>query len=63
MKRTLYDCFHARYPSNGSEYIYCDKGHDLKGVHIRKMTRGDPLVLKICQSCSDFEDMNELPII
>ena len=60
MKRTLYECSHARV--RGSR-IYCDKGHvfSLKsgngGLDVKRLARGDPLVLAVCQGCPDFDSM------
>lgn len=59
-KRTLYDCFHAHV--NGSR-IYCKKGYTLLAkssngyLDIRRLARGDPLALAICQKCADFDSM------
>ena len=60
MKRTLYECSHARV---GGGRIYCEKGYVLsskseKGrLNIRRLARGDPLVLAVCQDCLDFDCM------
>jgi len=60
VKRTLYECSHARV--RGSR-IYCDKGHvfSLKsgngGLDVKRLARGDPLVLAVCQGCPDFDSM------
>lgn len=59
-KRTLYDCSHARVKS---ERIYCDRGHVLSsksgngGLDIKRLARGDPLALAVCQDCPDFDSM------
>lgn len=59
-KRTLYDCYHARV--NG-ERIYCAKGYILSAksgnghIGIRRLARGEPLALAICQKCADFDSM------
>jgi hypothetical protein len=60
VKRTLYECSHARV--SGSR-IYCDKGYvfSLKsnngGLDVKRLARGDPLVVAVCQECSDFDCM------
>ena len=60
MKRTLYECSHARV--KGSR-IYCEKGYvfSLKsnngGLDVKRLARGDPLVLAVCQDCLDFDSM------
>ena len=54
--RTLYDCSHARYPAEG-QYITCDKEHKLGVGWVNKESanRGDRLVFKICQLCTDYD--------
>ena len=60
MKGTLYECSHARV--KGSR-IYCDEGHvfSLKsnngGLDVKRLARGAPLVLVVCQGCPDFDSM------
>jgi len=60
MKRTLYECSHAR--ANGDR-IRCRKGHPLlvrtddNGIDVRRLARGEPLAYNICQSCPDFDCM------
>jgi len=60
MKRTLYECSHARV---SDRRIYCDKGHPLSsksdngGLDIRRLASGSPLALRICQNCLDFDCM------
>ena len=60
MKQTLYECLHARV---SGKRIYCDKGHPLSlksddgSLDIRRLARGEPLALGICQDCSDFDCM------
>lgn len=55
--RTLYECSHAKV--SGSR-IYCEKGYlfslksDKGGLDIKRLARGDPLALAVCQECSDF---------
>lgn len=60
MKRTLYECSHARVRGGR---IYCDKGYvfSLKsnngGLDVKRLARGDPLALTVCQGCPDFDSM------
>jgi len=60
VKKALYECSHARV---GGNRIYCDKGHvfSLKsnnsGLDVKRLARGDPLVLAVCQDCLDFDSM------
>jgi hypothetical protein len=61
--RSLYDCFHARVKG---KLIYCEKGHRLcenangKGaIGIERLAKGNPLILGICQKCSDFTSMGD----
>ena len=58
--RTLYDCSHAKYPSEGS-YIRCDKGHKLGSGYVSKeqADRGDRLLFRVCALCVDFDSMGE----
>jgi len=57
-KLTLYECFHARVKS---DRIYCDAGFRLSptsndgGLDIRRLARGEPLAISICQGCHDFD--------
>jgi len=59
-KRTLYECYHARV--KGSR-ICCEKGYvfslksDNGGLDVKRLARGDPMVLAVCQDCSDFDSM------
>ena len=59
-KRSLYDCSHAKYPVPLNEYIMCSKGHKLGSgkVHKRQVDREYTLIFKICQLCTDFDDMD-----
>ena len=61
MIRTLYDCFHARYPMPPDNFIRCDKGHKLGSGYVSKLqaVRGDRLLFRICQLCVDFNSMGE----
>jgi len=59
-KRSLYDCSRARVKG---ERIYCDRGHVLSsksgngGLDVKRLARGDRLVLAVCQGCPDFDSM------
>lgn len=61
-KRSLYQCFNARVESNR---IRCAKGHVLScrsgdgSLNIERLARGEPLVIKVCQDCPDFESMGK----
>ncbi len=61
--RSLYDCYNARYPIPPNEYVTCFKGHQLgKGnILALQVNRGDKLIMKVCQLCPDFDDMNDNP--
>ncbi len=60
VKRSLYECSHARVLG---DRIYCRVGHVLSaksgngGLSIRRLARGEPLVLGVCQGCPDFDCM------
>lgn len=57
-KLTLYECFHARV--KGSR-IYCAAGLNLSStsadgnLDIRRLAKGEPLVIGRCQGCLQFE--------
>ena len=53
--RSLWDCYHAKYPGEG-DYVICDKGHKLGSgyVHKRQVDREDKLVFRVCQLCVDY---------
>jgi hypothetical protein len=57
-KRTLYECSHARVKG---ERIRCRHGHPFslksedRGIEVKRLVRGEPLALNICQTCSDFD--------
>ena len=59
-KRTLYDCSHARVRERR---IYCEKGCSLSpesgdsGMDIRHLEQGEPLAVKVCRQCGDFDSM------
>ena len=60
-KRTLYECSH---PKVKGDRIYCAKGYRLGSnkdgtIPVTQWARGDPLELKICQSCPSFESMGD----
>ena len=60
MRRTLYECSHARVKSSR---IYCEKGYvfslksDNGGLDVKRLARGGPMALAVCQDCSDFDSM------
>ena len=60
IRRTLYDCFHARVKG---DRIYCDKGHWLLkksedgSIGIGRLSSGKQLGFQVCQDCPDFEEM------
>lgn len=62
-KRDLYRCFHAKVKGNR---IYCSKGHPFSlkssdgGLDVKRLARGDPLALAVCQECPDFDGMGPL---
>ena len=59
-KRTLYECSHARVKG---ERIYCYKEVRLSptsndgSLDIRRLARGEPLTIGICQGCIYFDSM------
>ena len=58
--RSLYDCCNARYPIPPNEYIICSKGHQLgtwNTPSALQVNRGDNLIMKACQLCPDFDEM------
>jgi hypothetical protein len=60
VKRTLYECSHARV---GGSRIYCERGYVLSaksnngGLEVKRLARGDPLALDVCQDCLDFDSI------
>ena len=57
--RSLYQCSHAKVKG---EDIYCAKGQKLSTnklgtIHIRELIRGDPLELRVCQLCGDYDEV------
>ena len=60
MKRSLYQCGNARVL--GDE-IYCKAGRKLENrayagnISLRRLARGDPLILDVCQDCNEFDCM------
>jgi len=63
IKRSLYQCSHARFPIKGDR-IYCDKGHSLSRISrkdgtisVVRLARGEPLELTVCQLCRDFDEL------
>jgi hypothetical protein len=62
-ERSLYDCYHARVRG---DHIYCQKGHLFHNngrqngsISIKRLAKGAPLVMSICQECADFESMGD----
>ncbi len=59
-KRAVYDCAHARVKG---ERILCRKDHpfslktDDGSIDVKRLARGEPLQLDICQGCADFDSM------
>ena len=59
-KLTLYECFHAKVRS---DRIYCDAGLTLSPtsvdgtLDIKRLARGEPLAISICQGCVYFDSM------
>jgi len=59
-KRTLYECSHALVKG---ERIKCHCGHPFSlksedgGIELKRLAKGEPLALNICQVCGDFERM------
>ena len=57
-KRTLYECLHARVLG---QRIYCERGYPLStksgigSLEVKRLARGEPLKMDICQSCPDFD--------
>ena len=57
-KRTLYECSHARVKD---KRIRCCHGHPFSlksvdgSVDLKRLARGEPLSLNICQACGDFD--------
>jgi len=60
VKRSLYQCFNAKVKG---DRIYCAKGYRLSGmsrggtIYIKRLSRGDPLELAVCQECADYDEM------
>ena len=62
-ERTLYECSHARVQG---ERIICRVGHQFSlnkdgAISLTKLVRGEPLAIRACQGCQDF-DRNGAPI-
>lgn len=60
-ERSLYECFHARVKGRR---IFCAKRYRFQGqgeqnawLDIERLAKGEPLVMSICQDCTDFESM------
>lgn len=59
--RSLYQCYEAKVLM---ENIYCKKGHKFPDtpegtMNIRRLQRGEPLQLTVCQDCPDFNYMGD----
>ena len=59
-KKSLYDCFNAKVVDG---YISCAKGHDIGMIKSYRIAIGRPLILNICQGCSDFDEMDGGPVL
>ena len=58
-KISLYECFNAKVMN---DKIYCAKGHHLcklGKINLLRLKRGNSLIFKVCQNCSDFDRMGE----
>lgn len=59
-KVSLYQCLNAKVKG---DKIYCAKGHSFNKkatdgtIHTRRLQRGTPLELAVCQSCEDYNNM------
>ena len=59
-KRTLYECSHAQVTG---KRVRCCHGHPFSlksedgGIAVKRLARGEPLALDICQVCGDFDCM------
>lgn len=54
-KRSLYQCGNARVKDSA---IYCAAGHNLNApIGMRQLVRGEPLEMRTCQKCQDFDDI------
>ncbi|KTB49008.1 hypothetical protein DEALK_18550 [Dehalogenimonas alkenigignens] len=59
-RRSLYDCNHARVLG---QRIYCRRGYPLSfkagtgSLDLKRLARGEPLVLDICQACPDCDKL------
>lgn len=63
-KKSLYECSNARV---AGDRVYCRRGHILSDksddgrLDARRLARGEPLVLDLCQTCPNF-DRNGPPL-
>lgn len=60
-KRTLYECSNARAKG---DRIYCSKSHllgtnRLGTLEVKRLARGEPLKMTVCQTCEDFSSMGD----
>jgi hypothetical protein len=59
IKRSLYQCSNAKVKG---DKIYCKAGKVLVGitkgdVNIKRLIRGEPLELTVCQKCDDYDEL------
>ena len=63
MKRSLYDCQHAKVRT---DRVSCENGYLLSerskdsSISILRVVRGESLELAVCQQCPDFSSMGKL---
>ena len=68
---SVFDCFLAKVGQDGLNgyEVSCAAGHNLchnsllGNINYRRVERGDPLCLKACQGCGDFDCMGEPEIL
>ncbi len=58
LRRSLYQCFHARVKG---AVIRCARKHSLSvdagTIEISELARGKPLIFEVCQDCRDYYEM------
>ncbi len=55
------DCLNAKYPNGVTEQdVHCIKGHKLGEGRVKASSVWVNPAFKICQLCTDFEDMNDV---
>ncbi len=53
--RSLYECSKALVIDRT---IVCGAGHELHArIGMKQLTQGDPLEVRVCQNCQDFDSM------